>query len=282
VPRIWQVRPPSKLRRRWQEWYRGFSHGEQHERPRLRQKAFQVNPVTWLDSRDYTQTALLQIVVAAYFILCGFFDCGKFRSVISAEMIAAASVAVYYGICLWIAFRAGDRFIQDRQSGALELLLTTPLSTGEIVKGRMRGIHRQFSWAVAILGILAWFLVDADRIFSQDSWICKAVVLLFPLQTYTLARVGLCQGLKQKGLLQAVLASSLQVLLLPWLGFVAVVVCDDRLWRGNIGRLGIFYAIVWFVCHVVVCLGCLARANWKLKNHFRQLASEPISQWWRW
>jgi ABC-type transport system involved in multi-copper enzyme maturation permease subunit len=60
-----------------------------------------------------------------------------------------------------MAFTASGSFRQERQSGAMELLLVTPLKVTQILRGRIQGVRGQFLPAASIVAI-AWFWLLKD------------------------------------------------------------------------------------------------------------------------
>src|SRR5207253_1060183 len=54
-------------------------------------------------------------------------------------------------IKFWAAWEASRRFAEDRRSGALELLLTSPIGEDYILKGWMIGLKRRFLGPLALL-----------------------------------------------------------------------------------------------------------------------------------
>jgi ABC-type Na+ efflux pump permease subunit len=63
-----------------------------------------------------------------------------------------------------MAASAAGSFRRERESGVLELMLVTPLSTRQIIGGRLRGLWGQFLPAVSLLlGIWVYF----DRLLLQ-------------------------------------------------------------------------------------------------------------------
>jgi hypothetical protein len=80
--------------------------------------------------------------------------------------------------------------------------------------------------------------------------------------------------------------------LLPWaifLGGVASILLSARHVNGwfnrwfvasNYGESFVFGC--WIAIHLLVCLAFLAHGNWRLKRHFRALASETVKpSWWK-
>ena len=64
---------------------------------------------------------------------------------------------LHFAAKILIASESGRRFHQDRQSGAMELLLATPLPTEEIVNGQRDALRIQFHralWLISIVNVL--------------------------------------------------------------------------------------------------------------------------------
>jgi len=82
---------------------------------------------------------------------------------------------LYRLVSFGIAFSAAASFRRERQTGALELLLVTPISAGKLIFGRLQGVWIHFLPAIAILGCVwtmgprflslplffAWYLAGA-------------------------------------------------------------------------------------------------------------------------
>src|SRR4029077_9226225 len=114
-------------------------------------------------------------------------------------------------------------------------------------------------------------------------------VLVLPLQIYTFARLGIYQGLAQGNSLRATFTLIAKVGLLPWGLFMAVLfslLISDRFinrwlsanhWFGEAFIFG-----CWIAIHLAVCLGFLLHGNWRLRRHFRALASQTVKPpWWK-
>ena len=53
----------------------------------------------------------------------------------------------------WIALEAGQRLAEDKKSGALELLLSSPLTVRDIVRGQWLALRRQFLWPLLTVAV---------------------------------------------------------------------------------------------------------------------------------
>jgi ABC-type transport system involved in multi-copper enzyme maturation permease subunit len=66
------------------------------------------------------------------------------------------------GLLMGLAFAASGSFSREKQSGALELLLVSPLSVQQIIRGRLAGLASQF--------IPALCMVCLSSFFAAPSW----------------------------------------------------------------------------------------------------------------
>src|SRR5204863_6909651 len=60
---------------------------------------------------------------------------------------------------VWIAAMACRFLVEARRSGALEIILTTPLAIKTILRGRRRALLRLFFWPVLAIAVLHWWYV---------------------------------------------------------------------------------------------------------------------------
>ncbi len=79
-------------------------------------------------------------------------------------------IIIHFLLKCWIALEAAQAFFEDRRSGALELLLATPLTERAIVQGQRLALWRQFSLpiAVVILAYLALLLISLRGALGSD------------------------------------------------------------------------------------------------------------------
>ena len=82
-----------------------------------------------------------------------------------AWIICAISAHIF--ILLRIAIIAADRFGEDRRSGALELVLSTPMTIKSILSGHWMGLRRYF--AGPILLAFAFQVIVLSHMFTIES-----------------------------------------------------------------------------------------------------------------
>lgn len=165
VERGWRDSPPSPQRRRVNEVLSRPVVSSGFLRQRMR-RALERNPIGWL--QQYSWNARL-----TKWGWCGF--------VILGELIFASSWRDAWDAQYWMAglilfgvsFSAAGSFHRERETGAFELLLVTPLKPRQIIRGRLAGIRLQYLPAFATL-LLAWAClvqpVWMRSLFQPNQW----------------------------------------------------------------------------------------------------------------
>jgi ABC-type transport system involved in cytochrome c biogenesis permease component len=290
----WQTGTESVRRTKWKE--RAARLQARIGKMRWRKQLLDQSPMAWLESRRFFEAAFLAALVCTALGLWTFEHLGG-TDVWPDEGIAVGwAVWAHYILCLWIAVQAPRRLADDKQSGALELLLCTPLTPRQIVKGCTRALLTRFGTVAAIM-----MLLDAYSLYFcfTQQWplssmatrdlveLCLCGILVLPLQTYTFIRLGVYQGLAQGNSLRATFKLIAKVGLLPWALFILFILgvllserYINRWFKPGFGE-GLIFG-VWIGLHMVICLGFLLHGNWRLKRQFRALASQTVKPpWWK-
>ena len=149
VPHTWQDRKRAG-RIITGSWTYAWRYGGARRRLRLRRKLLDLHPVVWLACRERWQS---QGVWAMAILAVG----GLLAVLIEAEAREGWILWTYLGwlftlvLYLWTASQACRFFVEARRSGLLELLLATPVSDRQIVRGQWRALLRMFGLPVALL-----------------------------------------------------------------------------------------------------------------------------------
>jgi hypothetical protein len=121
-----------------------------------------------------------------------------------------------------LAMTAAGSFRRERDSGMLELLLVSPLGSGRLVWGRIRGIWRQFLPAFLVLVLIAYcFWPSFSRSYWNDSLRLRYFLSHFQEMSWpflALPVVGLYYSLRTRHYIMAVVAT-LTVFFLEWTVF---------------------------------------------------------------
>lgn len=235
------------------------------------------NPVFWLQSRPSRHPAwvMMVFVLGGLYWIWGSLQFGR---------SFAEDRDVYFGTLLvmqlilkcWAGVEAARRFGEERRSGSLELLLCTPLSVREIVRGQMQSLRRQFFWPAFVL-LLLWFLFLATLVPRWGSSVSGSLVLmilgtmvLLVLDLCALCWLGMWKGLNSRFVSRAILANLFTVLLLPCLlfGIMAMALSSTR---GSISEN--FPLALWLLIGHASSYGWLYYGYSQLTTRFRSVAA---------
>jgi len=165
LPSVWKEKAGGKKsftwRRRWQRWKFGATKRGQGLRARL----LDWNPFFWLGSRDRLGWIAPLLFVAVFVVLAvwvawkvGLNFFGPAKPIGGFVFAWFWATALLHLIVLFrIAMTATHQFAEDRKSGALELLLATPIRVRQIVRGQWLALLRQV-WGPMIAALLAHVL----------------------------------------------------------------------------------------------------------------------------
>jgi hypothetical protein len=248
----------------------------------------ETHPFQWLCGRDHLGRVLAWGVVlflgGAW--LCFFVAaCGGRRDSREAAFALSLPLAfvLHAGLKAVVALEAGRRFSEDKQSGALELLLATPLSAQRIVQGQWLALRRHFRGPLlALLAVNAvsfWVLAVVNRIelpstarwFLGQAFVLGAAALL--VDFHALSWLGMLQGLRSRRHNRAVLVTLARILLVPWLGvilFILLMVVVGGVRDNHLPG----YALLWFGIGFGISGLQAAWARGELRARLRELVSE--------
>ena len=233
VPRTWQQKaaaPPWRIRWRVPAWL-GESPAKRAAR---RGRALDRDPVAWLSARDLW----LHCTVPAFvFLGIGLYALGMSRD--DQSDVSATGLVFFYVLAvpfgLWVAAQASRFLTEGRRTGLLELLLATPVTGAEIVRGHWWALRRLFLMpTIALLALLACaslfqifglsgFSVRGSPQGALIAWQVVAGVLGlagFVTGLGALAWFGIWMGLTSRSTTVAVLKTVAFVKVLPWLALM--------------------------------------------------------------
>ena len=204
---------------------------------------------------------------------------------------------------VWVALSACVRFVDDRRSGAMELLLCTPMRPEEIIRGQWLALRRQFAGpAVVVLllatGVLALRLTSNlatsgltawGSVLSHGCW-----MLVFVADVVALAWLGMWFGLTSRHTYGAAGKALLCIQVAPWVayylamaGIMALFAAVTRAGGGTFSATfpGFshpeYFILMWVIPCLVIAVGCTIWARRKVHREFRErvvAAPKP----WRW
>ncbi len=174
-----------------------------------------------------------------------------------------------------------SRMNHDRHSGALELLLVTPLAVESIIAAQTLACQRHFRrslWALWLQNaiLMAWVFAfrRALDIVDGDEWIFSVLFIggmaAFAGDCLALHWVGMWRGLSTKQAYKAVIITAAQVLGPCWLIAFLVIFGQPNLGSGA-GTAAAF--ALWFVIGFAVDAIAIVRARSRLIGGFRDLVA---------
>ena len=188
-----------------------------------------INPIWWLTSRHTHQRAWLWLVVSVVAVLAVVSFATLQGNTTGLWAIYGCMMGVHLLLAVWVAFEACDSFSEARGTGAVELLLSTPLPVRQILRGQHLALRELFLGPVAfLLGVeILLTVVQISFMASGGGNFMERVAILlvlgfslvwFILDLLAVAEVGMWFGLTSQKPTQAMTKTILLVLVLPLLG----------------------------------------------------------------
>jgi hypothetical protein len=283
APRSWQDRPaPARsLRRKGERRRRWWREGSVKGASAFRKRLLGLNAYSWLAARPYLK-------VSYVWIFMGIMGCFWVFTTLSVRNIEEEANLMFAGLVnvmlkLWITTEAGRQLAEDKSSGAFELLLSTPLTVGDILRGQRLALRRQFLKpvvAAAIVELLLMFSIH-DVGVAQGRCLWLAGILMLMADAITLGWVAMLAALTAKSYGRATIKTAACILVLPWFLFGGAELAIRLFrflfvrqdwqpdWRFNLG--------CWFGVGIFADLLFVLRARGRLQTSFRQLALEPYA-----
>jgi ABC-type transport system involved in multi-copper enzyme maturation permease subunit len=283
VMRSWHDQPSEKGKLQWREWWERLVYGTAQRRKSLRKRLLGVNPFYWLASRAWFKP--VGVWVALAFVGCWwlYLRIALHFDWFDESFCFATALLLNCLLKLWIAVETGQRLAEDQKIGALELLLSTPLNTRDIVRGQWLSLRRQFLWPLLLVVAIELFLVIAvpNHNLQFDHRIRAfgvAGLVFLALDSVALFWVAMATALVAKSPNQASVSTVLRVLVAPWIAF-GMISALMNLWVFTVAGASFgwnFYLTVWVVLSVLADLGFGLPAWWRLRNRFRELALKRV------
>ncbi|MCF7763813.1 MAG: ABC transporter permease [Verrucomicrobia bacterium] len=190
-----------------------------HRNRTSRTRDLDQNPFAWLASRGNTTNR------AAFAVIAGVFVYTVWKGNQRADPVVTAGVATLFtlmSIKLLAASQMCGRLTEDRLSGALELLLTTPLGGTTIVRGQWQALWRQMRppmvGLVVFLGYLHWLIQTNEQsaLHGFVHWLFWVQGILFFPECLALGWVSLWMTQRCRTAAHATATALALVVLLPF------------------------------------------------------------------
>ena len=109
-------------------------------------RTLEWNPIAWLQQYSWRARLVKWGLCLAFTVLmCMASAAEDFWGIVEREWVVFAIMAAAY------IYAGVNGFLQEKKSGALELILVTPLTINEVIFGRVWGLWKQFLPAAIVL-----------------------------------------------------------------------------------------------------------------------------------
>jgi ABC-type Na+ efflux pump permease subunit len=281
APRSWQDKPATArgLRRgeEWQLW----NFGEVSERLAFRTRLLDENPCFWLAARARMRPVYVWAALGTVACVWAWGLARYHREWLNPFMYCLTCGFLNLLLKVWVAAEAGRQLAEDRHAGALELLLSTPLSVREILHGQFLALQRQFLGPLAVT--LAAFLVFLPASLSDTLdegsralcvWVYVAAMIGLVADVAALHWTGMWQALTARNPQRAVIGAMARILVLPWLGMaIALLIIVFAAAASQYEPQPTRLVALWLALGITTDIGFAAWARHKLYTEFRQAAA---------
>lgn len=245
-----------------------------------RKRMLEINPYFWRAARKRTKDILVWVlIVGAALLWLWIWQSGD--SFFDASLDVFLLLLVNAGLKWWVTSEAARHLSDDRRSGGLELLLSTPLREQEILQGQRRALLHQFAAPVTVVLLVDFLFVLVSLKHSQPDertgWLLFYITiggfLVFDL--FALSTVGMWLGLSGRKTNRATIIGLLRIVVLPSAAF-AVIGILVPLVASNANPSLTGFAIFWIVLCTVTNLVFMTSANSHLRN-FRNIVAQRFT-----
>jgi ABC-type transport system involved in cytochrome c biogenesis permease component len=279
----WQDKVVATDRTGWRRRLRQALYGSEEKARALRRRLLDINPCLWLGSRQRWKPVLVWsfLLLGGAGWLVGYIKLKD--DWLNEAVCITVAFAAHLVFKLWVASEACLRFGPDRRSGALELVLSTPLPVKELVRGQMLALRRQFFWPVCtVLGVDLLLLIGILR--SEPNrvwffWLGAVGITTFLVDLYALAWTGMWIGLVARHPNRAAGATATRILVLFWLGYTAVLFLvetlevRDRVLMSEYSYLGLYFAL-----GMAIDAAVLLWARFRLERDLRSVVTQRFER----
>ena len=282
LPRIWQETSRATGKTTGFNWTR-FNFGSAAHRLMRRRLFLDDNPYYWLASRELLPGRTAALVMGACLPIWLCFLVGCFHPSRNTQnwcfgVVMFMAYGLHVAMKLMVTTEACRRLNEDRHSGALELVLSTPISVQNIIEGQRRALWETVRVPLLLLlglnVILVWVvgLADPLRMNGDAGVFCViyvggAVLLLadYYALTWTGMRSALCKGRHTR----AIFSTLMRVMLVPWVMVLMtfLVVTGRRGFSGNdVAGFFMFWALTAGVLDLMVATWAESNLNYELRK----------------
>lgn len=157
---VWQDAPARRITVEMQAIARHWTHGGAEARRRLRVRLLEKHPFLWLSQREIWKPYHPWILLVAVGLVLSWQAVASGLQWRLEEWVQPAALLAQGFMGIWIVTEAALRLVEERQIGAFELLLCTPLDRDAILQGQAMALRRMFLFPLILLiGVDLWLVM---------------------------------------------------------------------------------------------------------------------------
>ena len=277
VPRVWHDRPATASQQARNERFRVIVEGDSAARTERRRRMLAVNPIYWLHNRDRLVPWYPWIFLAAIAGLAAWATFKLDARWSEHRLVLSGCWMLQLVFKTMVGSQSAHAFAADRDRGALELLLSTPLTSNEILRGHWLGLKRLFAAPIGCLLTVefVWILhalardndtPEGGRVFW--AFVHAANILVFLVDLWALGWVSLWSGVRAKNGAEGAWKAQSQLLAAPWLGVMAVTLALNLLFdfEGSLMSTVVLWVVISLPVSIVSALRAQAALHTSLRN----------------
>lgn len=290
LPRLWRDGQAEQGTYRRISWRRllGWMRWGGMNRQCWRKRVLEWNPMQWLDGRDrlpaIAQSVIIAVLVSIWLIFWVYLQQSSVRpnSQAAFPICLILAYAIHQVLKGFMAIEATKRLSEDRGSGALELLLVTPLAPASMMQGLVRSMQARFWLPLTIVTLmnlaLHWLIswdeplkLDSDGRFMLGWVICLGGIVMLYVDFFALTWQGMLHGLRRKHH-RAVLITLARILLPSWgcfALFVLMAYANTRMTEETVFGM----IALWMALGLLNSWVSRVQAREHLRRHFRSMAA---------
>jgi len=289
LPHVWQDKAKSKKGEKLQKTWDVWRHGTSEQRAAFRSSLLDTNAVYWLGARDRLKPAVIWLFLGLAGALWFWLFVRWPDDMLEPEIYVMTAVIINTCLKFWVASEAPRLFGRDKKSGALELLLSTPMSVPSILRGQLLALWRHFGWQITVVFALELLMMTAALVeenFDGEFFLLWFVGLtMFLLDIVALAVLGMWHGLRAKTVNAASGQVVARILILPWFLFFSFITFFELSDLDRSLSMDEEEAMLFWLA-IGICINAyFTIMSWRnLVAKFREIATQRFdkSAGWRW
>ena len=257
-------------------------YGTASVRKRYRARLLDRNAFLWLAAREKVKPRYAWAIIGTIAIGWSMTYFSFPRMAFDLPVSLLFMLLAHFVFKLWAASEVCSRLIEDRRSGALELLLSTPLSVKQVTQGQSLALRHIFFWPIAALMLFEIFLLmgglnNLGQEVTRQEMLAffGAAISTFLLDLWALKWVAMWHSLFATSIGRILVGTLFRILLLPWLlfGLFAVPIgLWDQLHHSRLAELDFLFLWWGLSIGIALLLGWSSRTSFL--RHFRAAAAQ--------